>query len=97
MLFKLYTWIAIPQEVYTEVVTNGLRLGAPEAQYVDYLIQGEMSHTLAVSIPDPQPEWAQAIDAGEIEVILLAQQQSADWVLIDNQHPAGQPTNLACA
>jgi hypothetical protein len=37
LLFKLYTWIAIPQEVYAEVVTNGLRLGAPEAQYVDYL------------------------------------------------------------
>jgi predicted nucleic acid-binding protein len=37
-------------------------------------------------LPSPLPAWAQSIDAGELEVIVLAQQQAADWVLIDNVH-----------
>ena len=35
-------------------------------------------------IPSPLPTWAQSIDIGEIEVITLAQQQSANLVLIDD-------------
>jgi len=39
-----------------------------------------------VNLPSPLPSWAHPIDVGEVEVILLAQQQVADWVLIDNLH-----------
>ena len=39
-----------------------------------------------VTLPSPLPVWAQSLDAGEIEVIVLGQQQAADWVLIDNEH-----------
>jgi predicted nucleic acid-binding protein len=86
LLFKLYAQVLIPKEVYTEVVINGLRLGAPEAQYVDYLIRQKIIQLREVILPNPLPSWAQTIDAGEVEVILLAQEQSADWVLIDNHH-----------
>ena len=38
-----------------------------------------------VVLPSTLPSWAQPLDAGEIEVILLGQQQTADWVLVDNE------------
>lgn len=86
LLLKLFDEIVIPREVYSEVVTNGLLLGAPDAGSVDYLVR--QGHILVrdVTLPIPIPEWAQAIDRGEAQVILLALDQSADWVLIDNEH-----------
>lgn len=86
LLFKLYGEILIPREVYKEVVVNGLRLGAPDAQAVNFLIQQDRIRVVDISLPSPLPHWAQPIDAGELEAIVLAQQQSADWVLIDNAH-----------
>jgi predicted nucleic acid-binding protein len=35
LLLKLYDTILVPREVYNEVVVNGLRLGASEAQAVE--------------------------------------------------------------
>lgn len=86
LLLKLYDEILIPREVYNEVVVNGLRLGAPDARAVDFLIRQGHIRVVDVTLPSPPPTWAQPIDAGELEVIVLAQQQSADWVLIDNVH-----------
>jgi len=86
LLFKLFGDIFIPNEVYREVVINGLRLGAIEAQLINYLVNQDKIQVVKPILPDPLPAWAQPVDAGEIEVILLAQQQPADWVLIDNQH-----------
>ena len=86
LLLKLYGEILIPREVYNEVVVNGLRLGASDAQAVNFLIQQGHIRVADVTLPSPSPPWAQAIDAGEVETIVLAQQQSADWVLIDNAH-----------
>ena len=86
LFFKLFKEILIPTEVYKEVVTNGLRLGAPEAELVRYLVHQGIIQVVQPILPAILPEWAQPIDTGEIEVILLAQQQSTDWVLIDNQH-----------
>jgi len=37
-----------------------------------------------VLLPSPLPEWAQPMDAGEQEAIILAQQQAADYVLNDD-------------
>ncbi|CAN5456861.1 DUF3368 domain-containing protein [soil metagenome] len=86
LLFKLFEAIFIPTEVYKEVVTNGLRLGVPEAELVRYLVHRGNIQVVQPILPTLLPAWAQPVDAGEIEVILLAQQHSADWVLIDNQH-----------
>lgn len=86
LLLKLYGEILIPRGVYTEVVVNGLRLGASDAQAVDFLIQQGHIRVADVTLPSPPPIWAQPIDVGELEVIVLAQQQSADWALIDNAH-----------
>lgn len=86
LLLRLYGEILIPREVYNEVVVNGLRLGAPDAQAVDFLIRQGNIRVVDVVLPSSPPPWAQPIDAGELEAIVLAQQQSADWVLIDNVH-----------
>lgn len=85
-MLKLFNEIVIPCEVYNEVVTNGLFLGAADAGAVDFLVcQG---HILLrdVDLPSSIPEWAQTIDKGEMAVIVLALQESVDWVLIDNAH-----------
>src|SRR5262245_60108957 len=86
MLLTLYGDILIPREVYNEVVINGLRLGADDAPAVDFLVQQSYIQVVEVVLPLPLPAWAQALDAGEIEVILLGQQRAADWALIDNEH-----------
>lgn len=86
LLIKLYDDILIPREVYNEVVVNGIRLGASDAQAVDFLVKQGQIRVMDITLPTPLPIWAQPIDAGELETIVLAQQQFADWVLIDNKH-----------
>ena len=86
MLLTLYGDILMPHQVYNEVVINGLRLGADDAPAVDFLVQQSYIQIVEVVLPAPLPVWAQSLDAGEIEVILLGQQQAAAWVLIDNEH-----------
>jgi predicted nucleic acid-binding protein len=86
LLLTLYGTILIPREVYNAVVVNGLRLGADDAPAVDFLVRQGSIRVVEVSMPSPLPTWTHALDAGEIEVIVLGQQQAADWVLIDNEH-----------
>ncbi len=86
LMLKLYSEVLIPREVYNEVVVNGLSVGASDAQAVDFLIQQGHVRVADVTLPSPPPNWVQSIDPGEVEVIVLAQQQKADWVLIDNAH-----------
>jgi predicted nucleic acid-binding protein len=79
----------IPHEVYHQVVVNGLRLGADDAAAVDFLVQPGHIDVVEVVLPPALRTWAQSLDAGEIEVIeviVLGQQQAADWVLVDNEH-----------
>ena len=84
LLLKLYGDIIIPHAVYYEVVVNGLRLGAVDAQAVNFLIEQGHIRVVGVALPSPLPTWAQSIGIGEIEVITLAQQQATDLVLIDD-------------
>ena len=86
LLLTLYDDILIPHEVYHEVVINGLRLGADDAPAVDFLVRQGHIRVVEIVLPSPLPAWAHSLDAGEIEVILLGQQQTADWLLIDNEH-----------
>jgi predicted nucleic acid-binding protein len=86
LLLKLFDEIIIPREVYNEVVVNGLALGATEAGSIEFLIRQGHIQVRTLALPFPLPQWAQSIDMGEVEVILLALEESADWVLIDNSH-----------
>lgn len=86
LLLTLYDEILIPHKVYHEVVVNGLRLGADDAPAVDFLVQQGHIRVVEMVLPTPLPVWAQPLDAGEIEVIVLGQQQAADRVLVDNEH-----------
>jgi predicted nucleic acid-binding protein len=86
LLLTLYDEILMPRKVYHEVVINGLRLGADDAPAVDFLVRQGHIDVVEVVLPPTLPTWAQSLDAGEIEVIVLGQQQAADWVLVDNEH-----------
>ena len=86
LLLKLYDEIIAPRQVYDEVVVVGLRLGAPEAPMIDRLIRQGHIAVVSVHLPFPLPAWASTLDPGEIEVVVLAQQQKPNWVLIDNAH-----------
>lgn len=87
LLLKLYDEVVIPPEVYAEVVVNGLRLGASEAQAVQYLVQQGHIRVTDAAMPASSPAaWTESLDVGEVQAIELARQEGADWVLIDNLH-----------
>ncbi len=86
LLIRLCPEVLIARQVYDEVVTRGLRLGAPDARSVDLLVRQGHIRVVEVTLASPPPVWAQAIDPGEFAVISLAQQQSVDWVLVDDAH-----------
>jgi uncharacterized protein len=98
LLHQLYGVVLIPPEVYQEVVVNGLRLGAPDADAVYFLIQREQIRIAPVTLADDDPLLMSGIDLGEAEAIALARQQQADWVLIDNAHArsAAHSANVQC-
>ena len=86
LLHKQYGQILISGEVYNEVVVNGLRMGALDATAVDVLVKQGLIQVVTLDFPDPIPDWVNAIDLGEAETILLAQQRPADLAIIDNHH-----------
>ena len=65
LLLRLYDRIMIPREVYREVVVNGLRLGAPDARAVDFLVRQGSIQVVDVTLSEPLPDWALPIDASE--------------------------------
>ena len=86
LLLKLYKEILIPREVYNEVVVNGIRIGASDASAIKRIVdKGRiLVEDVILSEEDRQP--MNIIDAGEAEVIALAKEKKATWVLIDNEH-----------
>ena len=97
LLLKLFDQIVIPREVYNEVVTRGLLIGAPDAESVDYLVRQGQILVLDVTLPSPPPKWAQPIDIGEAQVVSLALDRRPDWVLIDNAHARKAARELGLA
>ena len=86
LLRQLYEQVLIPQAVYEEVVIAGLREGHSDAIVVDHAVQlGHITVQPAV-LSDSDSRWSAAIDLGEVEVIVLARDNDADLVLIDNAH-----------
>jgi predicted nucleic acid-binding protein len=72
LLLKLYGKILIPREVYKEVVIHSIRLGAPDAYAVRFLVKQGYIEIKDVSLPQDSPLLALGIDLGEAEVIALA-------------------------
>jgi len=86
LLLKLCSEIIIPREVYNEVVLNGIKLGAPDAFSVKRIVDSGRIFIEDVVLAEQDRRLVSIIDLGEIEVIALAKQKKADWVLIDNEH-----------
>jgi len=98
LLPQLYGVVLIPPQVYQEVVVNGLRLGAPDADAVQFLIQQQQIRVAPITLPANDPLLMRGIDLGEAEAIALARLENADWVLIDNAHArrAAHDANIRC-
>lgn len=81
-LFRLFPAILTPPAVYEEVVTAGLRLGAPDALLLQECYQSgvlKVQKPAASSLPRPC-----FLGPGEEESILLAIENRAIWLLVDD-------------
>ncbi len=85
LLSKLFGEVEIPQAVYREVVTQGLTHGAADASLVQLFWKHQEWPIVEVSeqlLLDFQPETV--LDAGEAEVLALAQEDPSALVLLDD-------------
>jgi predicted nucleic acid-binding protein len=98
LLSQLYGVVFIPPQVYQEVVVNGLQLGAPDADAVQFLIQRKQIQVTSITIAANDLLLMSGIDLGEAEAIALARRENADLVLIDNAHArrAARNVNVKC-
>lgn len=72
--------VVIPASVHEEVVGEGRgRPGSAEVSEAEWLTVRRPQET------SPLPAEVMGLDQGEIDVILLAQEVEADWVLIDEK------------
>lgn len=82
VLFGLYPEVLIPPSVLEETVGAGLRLGVVDAQAVAaFHAAGNLR---VVSVQQPTIELPEEIDRGERDGILLALQEHAEWLLVDD-------------
>ncbi|QQE65895.1 nucleotide-binding protein [Leptolyngbya sp. BL0902] len=80
VLSQLFAEVYVPQSVYEEVVTQGRdRPGSSRVKRVDWL---KIQQTTLTS---PMPALLMGLDVGEQDVILLGQEISADWLIIDER------------
>lgn len=81
-LFRLFPKILTPPAVYHELITEGLRLGAPDATLLDARYRsGELSRVSSANASLPRPE---RLGRGEEQSILLAIERRATWLLVDD-------------
>jgi predicted nucleic acid-binding protein len=101
-LFRLFPKILTPPAVYQEVITEGLRLGAPDAAILEARYRaGELNIASPTNATLPRPS---LLGRGEEQSILLAIERQAAWLLADdlsarraaqaNLEAAGVETNL---
>ena len=80
LLRILFDEVLIPASVYEEVVQQGRgRSGSQAVAQADWLAIHEPK------VPSPLPAELMGLDKGELDVILLARELEADWVLIDEK------------
>ena len=81
-LFRLFPKILTPPAVHHELITEGLRLGAPDVALLQSRYE---SGELAVMSPRDAPLPAPALlGPGEEQSILLAIEVEAIWLLVDD-------------
>lgn len=78
--FRLFPKILTPPAVYTELVTEGLRLGAPDAVLLQACYR---SGDLEIVSPQNAPQ-RERLGPGEEQSILLAIELQASWLLMDD-------------
>ena len=80
LLKFIFDEVVVPTSVYNEVVVRGKnRPGAAELENADWIV---------VKAPQEKPSLSPmllGLDQGEMDVILLAQELEADWVLVDEK------------
>jgi predicted nucleic acid-binding protein len=82
VLLQLFPKVWTPAAVYEELVTAGLRLGAPDAPLLESYYR---SAQIEVRSPGPlTSEEAGLLGAGEAQSIRLAIEERADWLLVDD-------------
>ena len=82
LLQEVYRSIYIPEEVYTEVVVNGVgKSGAAEVEAADWIICQPVTDKDQVLIL----HYRTLIDLGECGAIVLAQEIGAERIIIDDR------------
>jgi uncharacterized protein len=78
LLPQWFGTILLPQAVYDEVVTKGQgRPGAAQIHQADWIRVRSITDRIAVDYLRAE------LDPGEAEVLILAQEVSANWILVD--------------
>jgi predicted nucleic acid-binding protein len=81
-LFRLFPRVLTPPAVFAELVTAGLRLGAPDAVFLESRYRSQELQVISpagATLPAPT-----RLGLGEEQSILLAIEQNAAWLLIDD-------------
>ena len=78
LLSKLFNHIIIPQAVYAEVVTN-----APQRPGADAIKQATWIQVKSVADQNKVAYLRADLDPGEAEALVLAEELSAGWLLLD--------------
>jgi predicted nucleic acid-binding protein len=80
LLPQIFGDIIVPLTVYNEVIGQGLE--RPGAQAISQAQWLQVMAPTAVSTVEPL---LLGLDRGELDVLLLAQEQAPDWVIIDER------------
>lgn len=80
LLNEMLDEVIVPRSVYQEVVQGGA--GKPGA---DALAEADWLKVVAVDVSITIEPLLLGLDAGELEVLLLARQIEPDWVIIDER------------
>ena len=80
LLKEMFAEVIVPRAVYKEVIRGGT--GKPGA---DALAEANWLKVVSVDVSITIEPLLLGLDAGELEVLLLARQIKADWVIIDER------------
>jgi predicted nucleic acid-binding protein len=80
LLRRMFDEVIVPAAVYEEVVTQGT--GRPGAHVID---QAGWLRVMSPQVVPTLEPMLLGLDAGEVEVLLLAREHRPDWVLIDER------------
>jgi len=88
LLNALFDQVIVPESVYSETLAGGGKVGASELRAAPWILVKKPSDDLVL------PGELRLLDLGERDVIRLALEHGADWVLIDEKLGRRVATNL---